>query len=105
MLKLTSIAAAAAFSLLLAVPALAANHNVTIQGMKFSPASLEVAVGDTVTFTNNDSAPHTATASDGSFDTGRLSKGESGSVTIGAAGTFNYICKIHPSMKGKIAAN
>jgi plastocyanin len=103
MLKLTSIAAAAAFSLLLAFPALAANHNVTIQGMKFSPASLEVAVGDTVTFTNNDSAPHTATSD--AFDTGRLSRGESATVTIDAAGTFNYICKIHPSMKGKVTAN
>lgn len=104
MLKLKTIAAAAAFSVLLAVPAFAANHAVEIKGMKFSPATLEVAPGDTVTFTNQDSAPHTATANDGSFDTGRLNKGESATVTIGGAGTFDYICEIHRAMKGKIVA-
>ena len=104
MLKLRSVAAAAAFSLLLAVPALAASHAVEIKGMKFSPANLEVAAGDTVTFTNQDSAPHTATANDGSFDTGRLGKGESGTVTIGGAGSFDYFCEIHRSMTGRIAA-
>lgn len=104
MINLKSIGAAAVTSLLLAFPALAADHAVTIQGMKFSPANLSVAAGDTVTFTNMDSAPHTATANDGSFDTGRLNKGDSATVTIGGAGDFAYICAIHPAMKGTISA-
>ena len=82
----------------------ATDHAVTIQGMKFAPAELTVAVGDTVTFTNMDSAPHTGSAKDGSFDTGRLSKGQSGSVTISAAGDHAFLCKIHISMKGVIRA-
>jgi plastocyanin len=104
MLKLTSLAAAAMVSVMFAGSALAADHAVSISGMKFNPPTLEVAAGDTVTFTNEDSAPHTATANDGSFDTGRLSRGESATVTIGAAGTFDYICSVHPSMKGQIVA-
>lgn len=90
------------------LPAVAAraatDHAVAIQGMKFAPAELTVAVGDTVTFTNMDSAPHTGSAKDGSFDTGRLSKGQSGTVTIGAAGDHAFFCKIHTGMKGVIHA-
>jgi plastocyanin len=103
MLKFTSIAAAA-LSVVFATSAFAADHAVSISGMKFNPPTLEVAAGDTITFTNEDSAPHTATANDGAFDTGRLGKGESATVTIGVAGTFDYICKIHPSMKGQVVA-
>jgi plastocyanin len=97
--------AAAAVLALLASPAFAANHEVAIEGFKFAPANISVAAGDTITFTNKDSAPHTATANDGSFDTGRLNKGESATVTINAAGTFDYICELHPSMKGVVTAN
>ncbi len=93
-------------SLLTALPARAAtDHAVAIQGMKFNPADLTVAVGDTVTFTNMDGAPHTGTAKDGSFDTGRLSKGQSATVTIAAAGDHDYVCAVHPSMKGVIRAS
>lgn len=92
--------AALAFS---ALPAFAADHTVTIQGFAFSPAALTVAAGDTVTFVNQDSAPHTATG--GGFDTGRLNKGQSAKVTIGAAGEFAYKCNFHPSMTGVITAN
>jgi plastocyanin len=101
---LKTLTLAAGLSLLFAVPAFAANHEVAIEGMKFVPASITIAAGDTITFTNNDAAPHTATAGDGSFDTGRLGKGESATVTVGA-GEHDYICKIHPMMKGKVTAN
>ena len=50
-----------------AMPAYAANHAVQIKGMKFNPAKISVAVGDTITFTNADLMTHTATALDGSF--------------------------------------
>jgi plastocyanin len=77
-------------------------QNVTIQNFAFSPASLTINVGDTVTWTNMDSVTHTATATDGSFDTGNIASGASGSVTFDTAGTFNYICSIHPNMTGTI---
>ncbi|MHB1102874.1 MAG: cupredoxin domain-containing protein [Devosia sp.] len=88
----------------LTLPAAAASFTVNIKGMKFSPATLNVAPGDTVTFVNQDSAPHTATAKDGAFDTGRLSRGESATVTVAAGGAHNYICTVHPAMKGVVKA-
>ncbi len=74
----------------------------TISDFKFTPATLTITVGDTVTWTNNGPSPHTATANDGSFDTGTLQKGQSGSHTFSKSGTFAYICTIHPFMKGTI---
>ena len=98
---LTATALAAA---ILAGPAIAADHQVSIRGMAFQPATLEVAAGDTVTFTNTGSAPHTATARNGAFDTGRLGTGQSATIRIGSAGTLDYFCTIHPRMTGQITA-
>ncbi len=84
-------------------PARAASaSSVTIKNFAFGPATVNVSVGDTVTWTNQDGAPHTATANDGSFDTGQLTKGKSGSHTFSKAGTFAYICSVHPNMKGTV---
>ena len=58
--------------------ALAADHAVAISGSAFSPATVTVTVGDTVTWTNTDQISHTATADGGAFDTGTLGNGESG---------------------------
>jgi plastocyanin len=80
----------------------AASQAVTIKGFAFKPATVNVDVGDTVTWTNQDTAPHTATASNGSFDTGNLKKGASASHKFAKAGSFAYICAIHPNMKGKV---
>lgn len=80
----------------------AADGAVTIAGFAFDPASITVRVGDSVTWRNEDSAPHTATADDGSFDTGNLGDGASASVTFQQAGTFGYLCTIHPSMRGTV---
>ncbi len=80
----------------------AADIKADIQGMSFSPASLTISVGDTVTFTNRDGAPHTATAVDGSFTTATLRKGKSETITFDTAGSFDFFCKIHPGMKGNI---
>jgi plastocyanin len=85
-----------------ALPACAATLAVTIEGMKFNEASLNVAVGDSVTFTNADGAPHTTTAKYSSFDTGTLKKGESATIAFASAGTSDYFCAVHPSMKGQI---
>ncbi len=79
-----------------------ANNAVTIQNMAFSPATLTVKVGDKVTWTNQDTVGHSATADDASFDTGVLAQGQSGSATFTKAGTYAYHCKVHPSMQATI---
>lgn len=98
-------AVAALLAMLATSSAFAADHAVAIKGMKFDPPTLALAVGDTITFTNEDGAPHTATANDGAFDTGRLNKGQSATVTVSAAGAHAYKCLVHPSMKGTVTAN
>jgi plastocyanin len=80
----------------------AAAHSATIAGFAFHPASVTVAAGDTISWTNEDAAAHTVTADDGSFDTGTLDKGASGSHTFASAGTFAYHCTIHPTMHGTV---
>ncbi len=75
--------------------------SVTIQGFAFSPADLTVAKGATVTWTNQDSVPHTVKFGDGTVSP-TLNKGESYSRTFSDAGEFSYICGIHPSMTGKV---
>ncbi len=76
--------------------------SVAIQGFKFSPADLTVKVGDTVEWTNQDSAPHTVESSDGTLKSDELSKGDAYSYTFQKPGKYDYICGIHPSMHGSV---
>ena len=78
---------------------------VTIKDFSFQPDATDIAVGDTVTWTNEDPAPHTATGQGGSFQSGRLNTGESFSHTFDAAGTFEYFCEFHPNMHGTIVVS
>lgn len=80
-------------------------HEVSIEGFAFSPAVLEVAVGDVVVFTNLDGAPHTATANNGAFDSGRLKRGESFELKVTDAGENAYFCNFHRSMTASIIAS
>jgi plastocyanin len=80
----------------------AATTSVTIVDYKYAPTITTVHVGDTIRWTNSGQAPHTATANNGSFDTGILPKGGSGSHTFATAGTFTYYCTVHPFMHGKV---
>ena len=75
---------------------------VGIADFKFAPATLTVDKGAKVTFSNSDTAPHTATADDKSFDTGTLNKGDKKSVTLGKPGTYKYHCSFHAFMEGEI---
>ena len=68
----------------------------------FSPASVSIAVGDTVTWHNTGQAPHNATGNNGTFSTGTIDPGSSASHTFNSAGTFSYICTIHPNMTGTV---
>jgi plastocyanin len=75
---------------------------VSIQNMAFSPATITVSVGTTVTWTNNDATIHTVTSNTGLFESGQLSKGSHFSHTFSTAGTFAYHCSIHPEMTGTV---
>ncbi|MGH2535542.1 MAG: plastocyanin/azurin family copper-binding protein, partial [Thermomicrobiales bacterium] len=75
---------------------------VNILDFAFDPGSLEVTVGTTVTWTNNDSAPHTVTAEDGRFDSGVIDPGGTFSFTFDEEGSFPYLCTIHPRMTAAI---
>lgn len=68
----------------------------------YSPNPATVAVGTTVTWTNNDVTDHDATADDKSFATGLIAPGRSASVTLRAAGRLTYYCTLHPGMSGTL---
>jgi plastocyanin len=61
----------------------------------YSPAQVTIEAGQSVTFTNAGDRPHTATADDGSFDTGALDPGSSATVTLNSPGTYRYYCQFH----------
>jgi plastocyanin len=73
-----------------------------IAGFVFQPVSVSVSKGGTVTWTNNDSSPHTVTAADGSFDSGNMAPGATYSHTFTSVGTFSYVCSYHSSMNGSV---
>jgi len=90
-------------SIALASTAAGATASVTIEGFAFTPASLTINAGDTVTWTNRDQAAHSAAFAGGGPRTQVLANGASASITFGSAGTFNYVCGIHgASMSGTV---
>lgn len=76
----------------------AAGNTVEIKNFAFSPVTITISKGQTVTWTNMDSAPHTVTSTSGIFDSGSIGNGQTFSYTFNTAGTFEYYCTIHPSM-------
>ena len=99
---------AAATLPVLAQAAKAGGHatlQVEITNFAFQPNVLEMQAGDKVKFVNLDSAPHTATADDGSFDTGTLNNGDEVTIVIEKPGTYSFFCKFHPGMRGEIKAS
>jgi len=76
--------------------------SITIKNMAFNPVSLSVSAGTTVTWTNSDTAMHTVTADNGSFNSGNIAIGATYSRAFNSAGTFSYHCALHPEMTGKI---
>jgi plastocyanin len=75
---------------------------VEIVEFTYGPDPVTVQAGGKVIWLNQDTAPHTATADDGSFDTGTLERGKLKSETFKQAGTFAYHCEIHPTMHGTV---
>jgi plastocyanin len=80
----------------------AKSEKVQIVEFTYEPDPVVVQVGGKVIWQNEDTAPHTATADDGSFDTGTIEKGKLGSATFKEPGTFTYHCEIHPTMHGTV---
>ncbi len=80
----------------------AGSEKVQIVEFTYQPDPVVVRVGGKVIWQNEDTAPHTATADDGSFDTGVLERGKLESETFEEAGSFPYFCEIHPTMHGTV---
>ena len=80
---------------------------VHIKNYDFNPSKLTIKPGQKITFTNDDSVTHTATASDGAFDTGDIKPGASKTVVVkaGVTGSVPYICSIHQYMKGTLTVS
>jgi plastocyanin len=80
----------------------AATAEVKIDNFSFGPATVTVAVGTTLTWTNRDDIPHTVVSTDGVFKSKVLDTDEKFSYTFAKAGTYAYFCSIHPKMTGKV---
>jgi plastocyanin len=80
----------------------AAPSKVAIADFDYDPRAITVHAGTTVTWTNSDDAAHTATAEDGSFDTGTLEQGDSETVSFDEPGSYAYYCRFHAFMKATV---
>jgi plastocyanin len=80
----------------------ARSEKVQIVEFAYQPDPVTVQAGGKVIWQNEDAAPHTATADDGSFDTGTIEQGKLKSETFKQAGTYPYFCEIHPDMRGTV---
>lgn len=80
-------------------------NEVFIQGMAFSPSSITVTAGTTITWTNKDAISHTVTSNTNLFNSGNLASGKTFSFTFATAGTYPYYCSIHPSMVAAVNVN
>ena len=78
----------------------AMRHDVAVVDYAFRPATLSARVGDTVVWTNQGRAPHTATSDE--FDTGMFRAAEQRTTTLRTAGTISFRCTIHPEMTGEL---
>lgn len=99
------------FTRLLAIGALAVSltaarkaqvKTITIDGVKFQPADITVSVGDTVVWVNKDPFPHNVTSKDGVFHSRTLDPDQSFRFHATKAGTFPYVCTLHPTMSAVI---
>ena len=77
-------------------------HTVAIAGFQFSPLVMRASVGDTVVWENRDIVPHTATADDGSWDSGPIPAKSKVTMILRSAGEQPFTCIYHANMKGKL---
>lgn len=77
-------------------------HTVIIEGTRFQPESLTAGTGDTIVWVNRDLFPHTATASNSTFNSRVIAAGASWKFVAKKKGEFPYVCVFHPTMKGSL---
>ena len=77
-------------------------HGITIRAFVYTPSAQAAQPGDTLVFVNHDAVPHTATALDGSWDTGDIPANGTKSVVLPASGGGDYRCALHPTMTARI---
>jgi amicyanin len=82
----------------------AATQHVAMENYAYSQSALTIQVGDTVTWTNHDQAPHDVVTTSGpaSLQSPMLAQGESWSFTFTVPGTYSYYCSVHPDMRAQI---
>ena len=81
----------------------AESATVAIDDLTFTPADVEIAAGGSVTWNNAEDVPHTVTFKDESVASSEeLAQGDDFSATFDGAGTYDYVCAIHPDMKGTV---
>ncbi len=104
LIGVVSLALFVVFSIALATaPAtIAVGHDVAIASFAFSPNSITIAPGDTVTWTNNDGTTHTVTGNNGSWGSANLANGQTFTHQFNETGDFAYHCSIHTSMTGVV---
>lgn len=85
-----------------AAPAAAKTRTVKMEGTQFAPKKMTVKRGDQVLWVNNDPFPHTATSADAGFDSGSVAAKKSWRYVARKAGTFTYVCTLHPTMTGTL---
>ena len=93
--------AALVLSGLMSVSAQAETVQVTIDELVFAPAEVTVKAGDTIEWVNKDILAHTATASSGEWNV-IIAPKQTSQAMMTTAGTFDYFCKYHPNMKGRV---
>ena len=75
---------------------------VRIANLAFDPAEITISTGSAVSWTNDDTAPHTVTSTDGVFDSGIFDPGAGFTWTFNEPGSFAYVCQLHPRMQGTV---
>lgn len=84
-------------------PSTTIRHNgMYVLAYVYSPREVNVRSGTMISWVNQDSVPHTVTSVDGSFDSGSLSRGRTFALQANESGVYDYYCKFHPWMVGKI---
>jgi plastocyanin len=78
---------------------------ISIRDFSFSPVSLTVPVGATVSWKNLDGEPHTVKSIDQLFRSGAMDENDTYSFTFDKPGTYRYVCSIHPQMVGTIVVH
>jgi plastocyanin len=106
MLRRFSLPLIVAAAIVLSPGAVAAGkaHQVAIEGMKFVPERIDVAVGDTVTWVNRDPVPHTVTNAARKLESGTIEANGKWRYVVRRKGELDYVCRFHPGMRGTLTA-